>query len=176
MKNLIIVFSILIFISCKQNEKAESFSQDNLVDFKPDSYELKNNNIKQIKGQILYMPIYSNIPHYIDTTNFDMSAFVTFHNTDFTNKVRIQKVQYFDTKGRMVHDFLEGKVQELAPLETKDFYVPYRDKSGIGANFLIEWVSDSLVTEPLVESVTISLKNHYSVAVLSQGKVIKELK
>jgi competence protein ComGF len=81
MKNLILVFSILIFISCKQNEKVDTFSQEKLVDFKPDSYELKYDNIKQIKGQVLYMPIYSNIPRNIDSYEFDMSAFVTFHNT-----------------------------------------------------------------------------------------------
>jgi hypothetical protein len=57
-----------------------------------------------------------------------MSAFVAFHNTDFYNSVRLLKVQYFDTKGRLVRDFLPNETKVLKPLETADFYVPYKIK------------------------------------------------
>ncbi|MDX9696909.1 MAG: DUF3124 domain-containing protein [Bacteroidales bacterium] len=176
MKKSILFFIILLMFSCQQDKKYNSFTSENLDNFIPDSYELKNNNIKQIRGQVLYMPIYSNIPHYSDSTNFDMSAFVAIHNTDFQQTITLQKVQYFNTKGKLVHDFLPNEKKLLGPLETVDFYVPYRDQSGTGANFLIEWVSDSLVTEPLIESVTINTQHQKCVAVLSQGKVIKEIK
>lgn len=176
MRNLLFVISACIVLSCNNVKKNDNFSKDKRADFKPETYELRNNNIKLVKGQILYMPVYSNIPHYVDSVKTDMSAFVAFHNTDFKNKVRLQKVQYFDTKGKLVHDFLVDKTKELGPLETTDFYVPYRDQSGTGANFLIEWKSDSLITEPLVESITINLLSPTTVSVLSQGKVIKELK
>ena len=173
-----IVYSIILLsvLSCNKTRKPDSFLNSGNETFQPDSYELKDNNIKLVRGQILYMPIYSNMPHYMDSAKFDMSAFVAFHNTDFTHKIILQKVQYFDTKGKMVRDYLLETKKILAPLETADFYVPYQDQSGTGANFLIEWKSDSLVTEPLVESVTINLLSHNSVGVLSTGKVIKELK
>lgn len=57
----------------------------------------------------------------MDSVKIDMSAFVAFHNTDFKNSIRLQKVQYFDTKGKLVHDFLQNDIRVLGPLETADF-------------------------------------------------------
>lgn len=176
MKKIIFLISISLLVSCGQEKEKNLFSREDLKEFKPESFELRNNNVKLVRGQILYMPIYSNIPHYSDSNKIDMSAFLAFHNTDLFNTIRIQKVQYFNTKGKLVHDFLPNDSKKIEPLETVNFYIPYQDQSGIGANFLIEWVSDSLVTEPLVESITINTIVHNSVAVLSQGKIIKEIK
>ena len=176
MKAIFLLLSVIVFMSCSQEKKYDSFSKEKLGNFDPGLYELRDNSVKLVKGQILYMPIYSNIPHFMDSIKIDMSAFVAFHNTDFKNAIKLKRVQYFDTKGKLVHDFLLNNTRELSPLETVDFYVPYRDQSGTGANFLIEWKSDSLVTEPLVESITINTKMQNCVAVLSHGKVIKEIK
>jgi len=43
-----------------------------------------------------------------------------------------------------------------------------------GANFLVEWRSDSLVNEPLIEAVTLFVKPNNSVAILSEGKIMME--
>jgi len=145
------------------------------VSFDPGMFTVTEPVDSGLTGQVLYMPVYSNIPyHIIGVNEFDMSALVAIHNTDLFNKIKISKALYFDTKGKPVYDFLtEGEVT-LAPLETRDFYIPYEDKSGLGANLLIEWVSSTPVSEPLVESITISLKPNQSVAFLSRGKVIRE--
>jgi hypothetical protein len=128
-----------------------------------------------LTGQVLYMPVYSNIPYHIVGMNeFDMSAMVAVHNTDLYNQIKITKALYFDTKGKPVYDFLADGEVALNPLETRDFYIPYEDRSGTGANFLIEWTSSTRVSEPLVESITLSLKPNQSVAFLSRGKVIRE--
>lgn len=176
MKKSHLIILLMFVLSCKPEIKQDSFSPEKREEFKPETYELKDNNLKLVRGQILYMPVYSNIPHDSDSSKFNMSAFVAFHNTDFNNKIRLQKVQYFDTKGRLVHDFLLDQIKELSPLETIDFYIPHRDQGGTGANFLIEWRSDSLVSEPLVESITINLVWQNTIGILSQGKVIKEIK
>jgi len=177
MKKIPVIFLLLVIaVSCNSKKQRNNTAQQNLSDFDPQVYELKDNSVNLVKGQVLYMPIYSNIPHFMDSVVIDMSAFVAFHNTDFYNSVRLLKVQYFDTKGRLVRDFLPNETKVLKPLETADFYVPYQDKSGTGANFLIEWKADSLVTEPLVESITINTKLQNTVAVLSHGKVIKEIR
>jgi len=147
-------------------------------DFDTTLVTLKTANYKNVKGQLLYLPIYSNIPFHTDTTahEFDMSAFVAIHNTDLSSSIRIIKVLYFNTQGKLVYDFLKGEVKVLQPLETIDYYVPHEDKSGTGANFLIEWISDKPVNEPLIESITFNLKNYHSAAIISQGKIIREVK
>lgn len=175
-RTLAILILLAATASCNKSKQTITASNQELSKFNPDLYELRNNNVNMVRGQVLYMPIYSNIPHFMDSIKIDLSAFVAIHNTDFTHSIRLQKVQYFDTKGRLVRDFLPNETKILNPLETADFYVPYQDKSGTGANFLIEWKSDSLVTEPLVESITINTKMQNTVAVLSRGKVIKEIR
>jgi len=176
-KTVILMAVMLIIGACNEQptpQKPQFQAPDN---FNP-QYVLTDESAKPgLKGQLMYMPVYSNVPyHIVGVEQFDMSAFVAVHNTDLTHSITITNALYFNKMGVPVFDFLtDGKII-LAPLATHDFYVPYEDKSGNGANFIIEWVSDTLVSEPLVESVTISLKPNQSVAVLSKGRIIRELK
>ena len=170
---LTVVSSVLL--SCGKNDAGKTFITEP-VEFKPDTLITASHEVPQIRGQLLYMPVYSNIPYNADESGFDMKAYVAIHNTDLTNKIRITRVLYFNHEGKPVYDFLKGSAVDLGPLATRDFHIPYEDKSGIGANFLIEWTSDSPVTRPLVECVTISLKPNQSLALLSRGEVIREIK
>jgi len=171
----IFVLSLLavIIISCRDGSKSIN-TLNPPKDFDPGSLRSDMLPLKRISGQLLYLPVYSNVPYQIDTVMFDMSAFVAIHNTNLSSPIYLTKVLYFNKDGKIVDDFLESGNIRISPLATKNFYIPYEDKSGTGANFLIEWVADSLVNEPLVESVTLNVKPNNTVAVLSQGKVIRE--
>ena len=171
---LSLLLLILTLISCKH--EVQMINKNVPADFDLTSISPDFEPVKELKGQILYLPVYSNVPYQFDTLLFDMSAFVAIHNTDLYNPIQLKKVLYFNQDGKQVDDFLGGNMVEIAPLATKDYYIPYEDKSGTGANFLIEWVSDSLVCEPLIESVTISLKPNNTTAILSRGKVVMERK
>lgn len=170
----LIVFSSII-ISCGKNDADKTFITEP-VEFKPDSLITASHEVSRIRGQLMYLPVYSNIPYNTDESGFDMKAYVAIHNTDLTKNIHITRVLYFNHEGKPVYDFLKGSAVDLGPLATRDFHIPYEDKSGIGANFLIEWTSDSPVTRPLVECVTISLKPNQSLALLSRGEVIREIK
>jgi hypothetical protein len=177
MKKTLILIIMLAIGACKEQETPKKPELQASDTFNP-QYVLPDESAKPgLRGQLMYMPVYSNVPyHIVGVEQFDMSAFVAVHNTDLIHSITITNALYFNKMGKPVFDFLtEGKII-LAPLATHDFYVPYEDKSGNGANFIIEWVSDTLVSEPLVESVTISLKPNQSVAVLSKGRIIRELK
>jgi len=135
----------------------------------------ENQSVKKIKGQVLYLPVYSNVPYFEHNNTYDLSAFVAIHNTDFKNSMKITKVLYFDNDGKLVSNYLTRDTL-LLPLAAINFFVPEADKSGTGANFIVEWVSDSLINEPLVESVMIGLKFNQGVSFLSSGRVLRELK
>ncbi len=144
------------------------------MDFDPGQLGTGMSPKKKVRGQLLYLPIYSNLPYQIDTVKFNMSAFIAVHNTDLISEIYLTKVLYFNQDGKLVLDFLKQGNLSIDPLATKDFYIPYEDQSGTGANFLVEWVADTLVNEPLFEAVTLCLKPNNSVAVLSQGKILSE--
>jgi hypothetical protein len=173
LRNSFILILCLTAISCKNLNQRPAV---NTTDFDHSTLNSGLLPTKMISGQLLYLPVYSNIPYQIDTIKFDMSAFIAIHNTDLTNSIKLTKVLYFNQEGKLVNDYLKYQNIEIDPLATKDFYVPYEDQSGTGANFLIEWIADTLVNEPLIESITTCLKPNNTVAVLSQGKIIRERK
>lgn len=165
--------AMLLLFSCNM-KKAKSPWPQMHTKFDPSTLSLgKNNSVKQVHGQTLYLPVYSTIPYWGYERKFDLSAFVAIHNTDFANPIRVTKVLFFDNDGKLVANFLE-RDSVLRPLGATYFFVPEHDQSGTGANFIIEWSSDSLVNEPLVESVMIGLTGGQGVSFLSTGKVVRE--
>jgi len=124
-------------------------------------------------GQTIYVPIYSHI-YFEDQDRFIyLSATLSIRNTDLTNKIIITTVDYYDSDGKLVKQYLTQPLQ-LAPLATTDFVVARTDKTGgSGANFIVEWVAETKVTEPVVESVMISAASTQGISFLSPGRVIK---
>ncbi len=176
MKKVAFILLILAtFVSCVRSRRTEQ-SRMKQAEFSADVLRNDMSAVKKISGQLVYMPVYSNVPFQIDTLKFDMSAFVAIHNTDISNPIILTRVLYFNEDGKLANDYLKNGNLRSSPLATKDYYVPYEDQGGTGAHFLIEWVADSLVNEPLMESVTMCLKPNNTVAVLSQGKIIREKK
>jgi hypothetical protein len=173
--SMCILLAVISVFSCGKAETDKLLTIEP-VEFNPQSLKTEQYRLQMIRGQLLYMPVYSNIPYNSDEEGFDMKAYVAIHNTDLHQNIRVTKVTYFNHDGKPVYDFLKDGDVSLGPLATKDFHIPYDDKSGIGANFLIEWVSDIPVTRPLIECVTISLKPNQSLALLSRGEVIREIK
>jgi len=145
------------------------------MEFSVDHLTIKDSDVNKVKGQVLYVPIYSNIPCRDNRRLFDLSAFLAIHNTDVKNSIRVTRVLYFDNDGKLVKEFTTQE-RILGPLGATTFFIPKSDQSGTGANFLIEWISDVAVTEPLVESVMVNCETNYGLSFLSKGKVIREMK
>jgi len=106
---------------------------------------------------------------------YDMSAFLAIHNTDFNNVIKITKVLFFDNNGKLISSFLKNDTI-LNPLGAVNYYIPTSDQSGTGDNFIVEWITDSLVTEPFIESVMAGFTSGQGVSFISQGRIIRELK
>lgn len=134
-----------------------------------------DHSTRKVHGQILYLPTYSNIPNPEMGGMFDMSAFIAIHNTDFANTVKITKVLFFDNDGKLISSYLQRDTV-LHPLGTATYYLPTSDQSGTGANFIVEWIADSLVTEPLIESVMVGYTSGQGVSFISTGRIIREIK
>ncbi len=139
--------------------------------FNPETLSIPDQGGKKVRGQVLYMPVYSNIP--TAKNEYDISAFLAVHNTDFKYPIRIRKIDFFDTDGKIVRNFITAE-RQLDPVATKIFTIPKEDQSGTGANFLVEWVADQPVNEPLIESIMTDLSGTKGMAFISSGKIIRE--
>ncbi len=148
-----------MFLQCKDHSRSDNRETKDSLHFDPGIFTVKSNgSFQKAKGQVLYLPIYSNIPYSEKAGAYDLSGFLTIHNTDLVQPIRITQVLYFHNEGHLVKDFLVNDTFQLKPLQSKSFFIPEKDKSGTGANFLLEWKSDSLVNIPLAETVMVSLQ------------------
>ncbi|MEG5042479.1 MULTISPECIES: DUF3124 domain-containing protein [unclassified Microcoleus] len=130
---------------------------------------------KVVMGQTVYVPIYSHIYHYNSQDQvMNLSATLSIRNTDLTNSIIITSVRYYDTDGKLIRQDIKSPV-ELKPLASTDFFIAADDTSGgSGANFIVEWVAEKTVYEPVIEAVMISTSSSQGISFVSPAKVLKK--
>ncbi len=179
----ILLLTAILFVDCNKGkisdviEPTENFISENAFD--TSTLKIKDHDFNKIKGQVLYVPVYSNLPTFNlsnkKSKTHNLSGVLAIHNTDLTHSIKITKVLYFNTDGHFVKNFLTQDVV-LNPLAATNFYIASEDTSGAGANFIVEWISKVPVSEPLIESIMLDLKSFQGTSFLSKGKVIREEK
>lgn len=174
--SLIFLLPALLLISCSPSQLAQ-FSQPSVhrqgLTQTPLQEVVIDPNFSKVVGQTIYVPIYSYIYYENSEKSLDLAATLSIRNTDLTQAIILTSARYYDTAGNLLKEYLEKpvKLQRLASL---NLVVNRTDRSGgAGANFIVEWVSDKKVSEPLIEAVMISAVGNQSISFVSHGKVIK---
>lgn len=124
------------------------------------------------RGQLLYVPAYSNI--YIGDTErpFQLTVTLSIRNIDPKYEIQVNSVKYYETQGVFLKSFIEKPIR-LPPLATLRYVIPEKDKSGgSGANFMVEWQSEHPVNPPIIESVMIGSRSQQGISFTSRGKEI----
>ncbi len=131
-------------------------------------------NFQAVMGQTIYVPIYSHIYYENRQKTFDLAATLSIRNTDLTSPMIVTAVRYYDTNGKLLRQDVERPIQ-LDALASTDFVVIRNDTSGgSGANFIVEWVAETEISEPIVEAVMIGSTLQQGISWISPGKVIKQ--
>ncbi len=174
---LLIIYTFLV--GCQDKNLLDSSQIEQISDnFPPVNTEIINltNDFKPVTGQTIYVPVYSHVYFLNQGRIFNLTATINFQNTDPEYPIILKSIKYYDTKGNLLEDYLSNPVK-LNPFASTDFYIDQVDiRGGVGANFLIEWVADNQVSEPIAESVMIGASGTQGISFLSQGRVIKEFK
>ena len=130
-------------------------------------------NFQIATGQTIYVPVYSHIYHQDEKKVFDLAATLSLRNTDLDRAIVITSVRYYDENGKLVRNYLENPI-EIAALSSTDFFVNTTDTSGgSGAKFIVEWVAQTKVTEPMIEAIMIGSGYQQGISFVSPGRVIK---
>lgn len=126
-------------------------------------------------GQRLYVPIYSEIPYGSGRGTYRLSATLAIRNTDTESGITIVRADYYDSDGKLLDKYVDKPVS-LGPLDSHHFVVKESErKGGVGANFIVEWRSDSRVTSPLVQAVMLTDVSLQGITFLSDAVVLAEL-
>lgn len=128
----------------------------------------------QSSGQTVYLPIYSsmlfgNLSRGGVPSRVLLSAMVSIRNTDPSRTVRLMSVQYHDSTGKLLREYLQEPAT-IEPLSTREYFVELHDDSGgSGANFLMRWESDTPASPPLLEAIHANLDSARGVVFITQG-------
>ncbi|AUT04077.1 hypothetical protein CLI64_28910 [Nostoc sp. CENA543] len=167
---------ILLIASCTPSESSSQLqSQTHQVKSSQKVVNL-DKNFQIAMGQTLYVPIYSHIYHDDRQQVLNLAATLSIRNTDLMNPLIITSVRYYDSNGKLVKQYLEQPIQ-IDALASSDFYVSRSDTTGgLGANFIVEWVAQTEISEPIVEAVMIATEFQQGISFVSSGRVIKSYK
>lgn len=120
------------------------------------------------KGETVYVPVYSHI-YASGGSEQLLEATLSIRNTDLHEAIIIKSIRYYDTEGLELREYLPESII-LPPLASTDFLVEQRDRAGgAGANFLIDWVAETSVTEPVIEAVMVGFEDNRAFAFARPG-------
>lgn len=126
------------------------------------------------RGQMVYAPIYSEIPFAEGKRAVPLTATLSVRNTDRQNAITLKKVDYYDSSGRLVRAYLR-EARSLVPLASAEFILKESDRrGGISAGFIVEWTSEPTVSPPLIETVMIGTRSGQGISFVSPSRVIEE--
>lgn len=132
-----------------------------------------------VKGQTLYLPIYShmlygNLGKSGKASYVLLSTLVSIRNTDGKRPLRVLSAKYFDTHGKLIGERVPTPVI-VPPLGTLELFVELNDASGgSGANFIIKWEGDQPINPPLVESLHANMDGGKAVIFMTQSVPLAE--
>ncbi len=127
-----------------------------------------------VMGQVIYVPIYSEIYDSDPNQTFQLAATLSLRNTDLDSPIIIETLDYYDSGGAKISTYLRTPIQ-LTPLASLEIVVAREDSSGgSGANFIVEWRANETVSEPIVEAIMISSASQQGMSFVSPGRIIQE--
>jgi hypothetical protein len=127
-----------------------------------------------VTGQVIYVPIYSEIYDFDSHRLVQMTATLSLRNTDLTKPIVIETVDYYNSSGEKISTYLTQPIQ-LNPLASTEIVVAENDQvGGVGANFIVKWRAAQKVSKPVIEAIMISTISQQGISFVSSGRVIQE--
>ncbi|MGK7892614.1 MAG: DUF3124 domain-containing protein [Xenococcus sp. (in: cyanobacteria)] len=178
MKLLSIYLGICLFfmVGCSSTPTSQLSSNkiNSATSAQISSQEIKvDEKLKIATGQTVYVPIYSEIYQFDKSKTLQLAATLSVRNTDPQRPIIITSVKYYDSDGNLVREHLNNPLQ-LAPLASTAFIVDQNDRTGgSGANFLVEWIAETEVYDPIIEALMVNTSSQQGISFISQGRVIE---
>lgn len=167
----LLFFIVLVTVSCKTRPVREEVHMPsgnyNFVDLPFDSLRLI---------QKVYIPVYSDIYHGSGLKRFLLTATLSIRNTSLDDTMYVRLADYYDSKGDLSRNYLT-RIILLKPLESVEFVVEDKEMhGGAGANFVVEWGTDSPDILPVFQAVMIGTSEQQGISFLTEGRVIETRK
>lgn len=136
--------------------------------------QITANDLQVVTGQTVFVPAYSEIFHGRGGQTTDLTVTLAIHNTDSESPIIIQAVEFYNTEGQLVRNYVDDPLS-LQPLGTTGFVVADTDDSGgFGANFIVRWIAEAPVSEPVIEGIMINTSNQQGLSLITTGRILDQ--
>lgn len=164
---LLVVF--LFLVAC-QNQPVVTFPAAT-----PSGERIEVRDLAVATGQTVYVPAYSEVP-FAPGRNLPMTVTLAIHNTDPNRPIFITSARYHGADGRLIEEFI-AEPRRLEPLATAEITVESGRQTGggIGTNFIVEWVAEEPVYEPIVEAILLNASGNQGISFISPGRVVSQI-
>ena len=122
-------------------------------------------NINLSEGQTVYVSVYSHIYSGLKGRPFDLAATLSIRNTDLKNPISIVSVNFYDTDGKLLKEYIKEPLQLKALVSTRYVIREAEIGGGSGANFIVKWKSEK-------KSESADHRSHYDRNEIRTGNLI----
>jgi hypothetical protein len=120
----------------------------------------------------VYVAAYSTVRLASGKLKVHLATTLSIQNTSEERPLNILRLDYFDTAGNLIHRYLPKPIA-IRPFGTVEAFVPAENtRGGTGANFIVEWSADGLITDPLIEAVMVGVHGAQGFSFTSRGKAM----
>jgi hypothetical protein len=130
--------------------------------------------IRLSKGQVVYVPAYSNVYSGPKKNPYQLATMLSIRNVDPAGGFKVTAIDYYDNDGRLIRRYLDTP-KAIGPLGSYHVYLEEKDtKGGFGANFIVRWSTDKTINAPIIECVMIGATGGQGFSFISPGQEIRE--
>jgi hypothetical protein len=131
--------------------------------------------VKVEMGNVVYVPAYAQVFSYKDQKTTPLVTTLAIHNTDPTHSLILRSIRYYSEDGTLLKEYLR-QPRVLSPMATAVYGLyPENPNVGIGANAVVEWVSEQRIVKPIIEAIMISTEGTFGISFISPGYAIQDI-
>ncbi|BAZ50475.1 hypothetical protein NIES4103_30910 [Nostoc sp. NIES-4103] len=91
--------ALILLTSCQSLKSSPQPKNNNPQKILPPKTVTLDKNFQIVKGQTIYVPVYSEIYHHNRQEIFYLAATLSIRNTNLNNSIIITSVRYYDSNG-----------------------------------------------------------------------------
>ena len=171
-KLLFPIFCSLLLVACDELKLETDKVPPAMKEENSSFYLLEDNTLSFTQEKTVYIPVYSEI-FVSGGGKLNLAITLSIRNTDFIYPLIVNNVNYYNTAGKLIENYLEAPYL-LEPMASTHFFVSQTDaRGGAGANFIVKWSANKLANEPIIEAVMAGSTGTQGMSFISSGKIIK---
>ena len=171
-KLLIPLLGSFLLTACDELKLSKEVSQAKNAEDSSFFYLLEDNNLSLTQQKTVYIPVYSEV-FVAGGGKLNLAITLSIRNTDFNYPLVVNNVNYYNTAGKLIENYLEVPYL-LEPMASTNFFVSQTDaRGGAGANFIVKWSANALANKPVIEAVMVGSTGTQGMSFTSFGREIK---